>query len=112
MLGKKAGNGGVMQIGRVSPGVNLRPSFRNPWEMNSFGQAGVRQTEDELTSGILGTSTSPVDPNMLRQRLFQMMALIGYGYMYENEAVQRREEEKKALARTQNLALPADGMAA
>ena len=89
---------------RPNPG----PDFNNPWQMNSWAQAGVRRTEDELTSGILGTSTRPRDPNILRHLLFQFMALIGYGYMYEDETVQRTKENKKAEERTHNLAFPAE----
>lgn len=96
----------------INPGINLRPTlgagFNNPWEMNSWAQAGVRDTEDKLIAGILGTSTRPTDPNILRHLLFQFMALIGYAYMYEDETIQRTKENKKAEEKTHNLAFPAE----
>ena len=56
----------------INPGINLRPSQRtNPWKMNSWAQTGIRNTENELTAGILGTSTRATDPNMLRHELFK-----------------------------------------
>ena len=92
----------------INPGINLRPSprpdFSNPWGMNSWAQAGVRDTEDENMAGILGTSTRPVDPNTLRHKLFQFMALIGYGYMYEDEIVKRTKANKEAEEKTHELA--------
>ncbi len=100
-----------MRIGIFNPGINLRPNpgpnFSNPWEMNSWAQAGVRDTEDENMAGILGTSIRPVDPNSLRHRLFQFMTLVGYGYMYEDEVVQRTEQNKKAEERTHDLFMAA-----
>ncbi len=93
----------------INPGINLRPSpvpnFSNPWEMNSWAQAGVRNTEDELTSGILGTNHK--DPNILRHLLFQFMALIGLEYGFEDERISTEEENKKAIAKGQQ-ALPAE----
>ena len=96
----------------INPGINLRPSprpdFSNPWEMNSWAQTGIRNTENELTAGILGTSTRTQDPNILRHLLFQFMALLGYSYMYEDETVQRTKANKDAEGKLHNLALPAE----
>ena len=93
---------------RVSSPAGMRPNpgpdFSNPWEMNSWAQAGVARVENELTSGILGTRSRAIDPNILRQSLFRFMALIGYGYMYEDEAVQRTKAKKEAEEKTHALA--------
>src|SRR3989338_5876026 len=107
MLGEIVKAGREVMFTEISQGINVRPNpgpgFSNPWEMNSWAQAGVRRTEDELTSGILGTSTRPTNPSILRHLLFQFMTLIGYGYMYEDEIVQRTKANKEAEERTHNL---------
>ena len=99
----------------INSGINLRPTprpnpgpdFSDPWGMNSWAQAGVRDTEDENMAGILGTSPRSIDPNSLRHRLFQFMALIGYAYMYEDETVQRTKANKEAEEKTHDLFLAA-----
>ena len=106
MLEKRARTGGVMLVGILNKAIGIKPNLSNPWRMISWAQGGVRETENELTNGVLGKSQK--DPNILRQLLFMFMALIGYGYMYEDETVKRTEANKKAAGRTNNLALPAE----
>lgn len=102
-----------MKLGNITSGLgnaisgpdrqSSSPNFNNPWEMNSWAQAGVGNIQNALTGGILGGNQT--DPNTLRHYLFQFMALIRDAFMREDEIVKRTEENKKAEERTHNLAL-------
>ncbi len=100
----------ISELGNAISGPGIRPdpgpNFNNPWEQNSWAQAGVRNVEDALTGGILGANHE--DPNTLRHRLFQFMVLIRDAFMREDELVKRTEANKKAEERTHNLAFPAE----
>lgn len=98
-----------MNLGRISPIAGFRPTQRpdysNPWQMESFALNGIRNIEERLTGGVLGTNHE--DPNILRDFLSRFMALLGLQYGFEDERYQITEENKKALAKSQNLALAA-----
>ena len=95
-----------MKISGLFQGIKGFFNFSNPWEGESFAEAGIARTQDKLTSGILGENHK--DPNLLRDSLSKFMSLLGLLFGFEYEAYAITDENKKAEGRLNKLAVPSE----
>ncbi len=99
---KAPGNKGEAPKKPENPFADINPGNPTSWygayvRLISGGENWARGIENQIFNGILDPNGIE-DPNMLRDLLFRAGALVGLARTNESTAIDKQEEDKKALA--------------